>query len=297
MNLNVLLLINWGIGLNVLKTAFMETGRANLKVITGSVAESDDPFACGISQYCKENNIDIIAQSKESVEENISSSDLVISAACPYLIKEYFLSLPRYGVVNLHGSLLPKSRGVSPLHWSLIRAEKTVGLTTHFIDKGMDSGDILIQSEIPVLLGDNVHKLSDRISMKAPEHIKYIFNNLDSLSQIRRRQDLSLSTYAPRLKKTDMEIDFAKYDSVFDLVLGIRGRIYKNLLPHFSVNGKLIRILEADYSPSDIVMPDGDIYDLIENDLFFSFKNKIVRFKVKSEDLANLGHCENILNR
>ena len=284
---NVLLLINWGIGYKVLLSVLEKVKKDKITVISGSDASSSDRYANQIAKTCVAEDVKFIPQDKSILDEYFGKNDFVISAACPYLLKEELLLLPRFGVVNLHGSLLPKSRGVSPLNWSLINGDKKVGLTTHFIDAEVDSGNIIHQTELIVMMKDNLNSLSDKIALIAPIHIDYLFKNIHNLKTISRTQDLSSSTFAPRLKGVDYLVEINESTNVTNLVMEIKGKQYKQNHPKISINGFTVDVCDIDLSIMDNVgEPPGTIVQFNGDEIIFVLGDKYISI-ITSSSLPN----------
>ena len=85
--------------------------------------------------------------------------DLVISIACPQIVRKELLKLPRHGVINIHGALLPKYRGKLPSFWVLANGEKRTGVTVHYMNEKLDDGAIIVQREVPISADDTLHSL------------------------------------------------------------------------------------------------------------------------------------------
>ena len=85
--------------------------------------------------------------------------DLVISIACPQIVRRDLLALPPKGVINIHGALLPKYRGKLPSFWVLANGETTTGVTVHYMNKNLDDGPIIVQNEVPIAPDDTLHSL------------------------------------------------------------------------------------------------------------------------------------------
>nr|MBA3657905.1 methionyl-tRNA formyltransferase [Gemmatimonadaceae bacterium] len=113
--------------------------------------------------------------------------------------------------LNLHGSLLPLHRGTSPVNWALIRDERETGLTMHYIDEGMDTGDVIFQERIPISDDDTPGTLSDSIKALAPAMIRRALKKLVDGGQLPRTpQDNSRASFSPRLRNDDLLIDWRK---------------------------------------------------------------------------------------
>ena len=97
--------------------------------------------------------------------------DIIITCAYGQIIPEEILNFPKIGCFNLHGSLLPKYRGGAPIHYALINGEKTTGITLMYMDKNMDSGDMIYKEEIDILEEDNISTLSNKLSILASKMI------------------------------------------------------------------------------------------------------------------------------
>ncbi len=90
------------------------------------------------------------------------SADLLVSVACPIVFKAALIGVPRWGCVNIHNAPLPKYRGMMPNFWQLYFGEKTVGITVHRIDAGIDTGEIVLQRTLPVEKGETLEQLMVR---------------------------------------------------------------------------------------------------------------------------------------
>ena len=136
--------------------------------------------------------------------------DLFVVVAYGQLLTKSLLQIPKYGAVNVHASLLPKYRGAAPIAWAILNGEKVTGVTTMKMDEGMDTGDILLQREIPIGEEETSETLHDRLAslgasllMETVEKMKT--GKIDPIAQ-----DPSKATYAPPLKKEDGRIDWEK---------------------------------------------------------------------------------------
>jgi methionyl-tRNA formyltransferase len=132
----------------------------------------------------------------------------IVVAAYGQLLPAEILALPRLGAVNVHASLLPKYRGPAPIHWALIRGEEKTGITTMLMDIGMDTGDILMQSEVVIEPKDTAGTLHDRLAEEGAKLLVKTLHLLKKKALKPRVQDDSQATYAPMLVKEDGEIDW-----------------------------------------------------------------------------------------
>jgi methionyl-tRNA formyltransferase len=136
--------------------------------------------------------------------------DAIIVVGYGRIIPQWMLDLPSLGNINLHASLLPKYRGAAPIQWAIARGETVTGVTTMKIDAGLDTGDILLQQEIPIAPNDTSETLALKLAALGSDL------TVDTLRRLRmgtvhpRKQDNAEATLAPILKKEDGLVDFSR---------------------------------------------------------------------------------------
>jgi len=126
------------------------------------------------------------------------------------IIPQWMLDLPPLGNINLHASLLPKYRGAAPIQWAIANGETVTGNTTMRIDAGLDTGDILLQQQLPINPDDTAEALSPRLADMGADLLVETLRGLEAGSIHARKQDNSQATLAPILKKEDGLIDFSR---------------------------------------------------------------------------------------
>lgn len=136
--------------------------------------------------------------------------DAIIVVGYGRLIPHWMLDLPPFGNINLHASLLPKYRGAAPIQWAIANGEVVTGVTTMRIDAGLDTGDILLQRELPILPDDTAQTLTPHLAAEGAALIVETLHALQSGSVVPRPQDNSKATLAPILKKEDGNLDFSR---------------------------------------------------------------------------------------
>ena len=147
--------------------------------------------------------------------------DAVIVVGYGRIIPQWMIDLPQLGNLNLHASLLPKYRGAAPIQWAIANGESTTGVTTMRIDAGLDTGDILMQREIPIAPEDTAETLGPKLASIGADLMVETLRGLDT-GQVRPTpQDHSQATLAPILKKEDGRMDFTR--SADDLFNRLRG--------------------------------------------------------------------------
>src|SRR5882672_6261030 len=134
--------------------------------------------------------------------------DAIIVVGYGRIIPQWMIDLPRFGNLNLHASLLPKYRGAAPIQWAIAQGESVTGATTMRIDAGLDTGDILMQQELPIASEDDAETLGPKLASMGADLMVETLRTLES-GQIRPTpQDNSKATVAPILTKNDGRIDF-----------------------------------------------------------------------------------------
>ena len=135
--------------------------------------------------------------------------DLIAVAAFGRILPAVILQLPRSGCINVHGSLLPKYRGAGPIQWAIINGENETGISTMFMDEGMDTGDILLQKSLPIRPDDTAGSLSARLAELGGRLLIDTIVQLQAGTLVRQPQDSRRVSMAPLLKKEDGLIDWA----------------------------------------------------------------------------------------
>jgi len=147
--------------------------------------------------------------------------DAIVVVGYGRIIPQWMIDLPPLGNINLHASLLPKYRGAAPIQWAVASGETVTGVTTMRIDAGLDTGDILLQKEIPIAPEDTAETLSPRMAAVGAELLVDTLRGLKSGTIHSKPQDHSQATLAPLLKKEDGRIDFRR--PAAEIVNRIRG--------------------------------------------------------------------------
>lgn len=147
---------------------------------------------------------------------------VVVVVAYGQLLPEAVLSVPRFGCINLHASLLPRYRGAAPMQWALINGERETGVTTMFMAKGLDTGDMILKKTVPVDENETFGALHDRLATIGARLMSQTLPLLESGNAPREQQDNALATLAPRITHETCRIDFAKpAAAVHNLVRGL----------------------------------------------------------------------------
>lgn len=136
--------------------------------------------------------------------------DAVIVVGYGRLIPAWMLELPPRGNINVHASLLPKYRGAAPIQWAIARGETVTGVTTMLLSEGLDTGDMLLQSEMEIRPEDTAVTLAPRLASMGADLLVKTLRGLEQGTVHPRPQDHSQATLAPILKKQDGLADFTR---------------------------------------------------------------------------------------
>jgi methionyl-tRNA formyltransferase len=136
--------------------------------------------------------------------------DVIVIIAYGQIIPARLLPIPKFGWINLHASLLPKYRGAAPINWAIVHGETKSGLTTMRIDAGMDTGDLLLQTEMAIGPRETTPELAARMAEAGAPLMVDTLKGVAAGTLAPRPQDHAEATYAPLLKKEDGRIDWSR---------------------------------------------------------------------------------------
>ena len=136
--------------------------------------------------------------------------DFIVVVAFGHIIPKNILTIPEIGAINIHASLLPKYRGPAPIQWAIINEEKETGVTTMLMDEGMDTGDILLSSDLKISPDDTSDTLHDRLADLGADLLIQTLNAFETGDINPVSQDHSQATYAPMLKKNDGRMNWER---------------------------------------------------------------------------------------
>lgn len=182
--------------------------------------------------------------------------ELIIVVAYGKILPDYVLNYPRYGCVNAHGSLLPKYRGAAPIQRAIIAGESITGITSMYMDDGIDTGDMILKLECPIEDTDNFGSLHDKLARLAGEAMCKTIDMIEDGSIRREKQPDDGACYAAKIEKEDAVIDFScSPREVFNL---IRGLSPSPCAMTRNEAGKLLKITAAD-APDETAAPENAI--------------------------------------
>jgi len=189
-------------------------------------------------------------------------ADVFVVAAFGQILSEEILTMPRYGCINIHASLLPKYRGAAPIQRVILDGEKETGVTIMQMDKGIDTGDILLQSVVPIAEKETGDSLYDKLTSEGAKLIVEALRKLEAGELVPKKQNDEESCYAKMLDKSMGKIDWQQ--SAVQIERLVRGL---NSWPsaYTSFHGKTLKLWESEIwdgrKEQDIeqrdVLPDG----------------------------------------
>lgn len=169
--------------------------------------------------------------------------DVIVVAAFGQILPERILNIPRYGCINVHASLLPAYRGAAPIQWAVIDGLEETGITIMYMEKGLDTGDIICQRRVKLSPEETGGSLFERLAVEGADLLVETLEQLENGTAVRRKQDDSKSSYAKMLSKDMGRLDFTQ-DAV------ILERLIRGLNPwpsaYTRVNGKTLKIYMAE---------------------------------------------------
>lgn len=134
--------------------------------------------------------------------------DIIVVAAYGRILPTYILNYPRYGCINVHGSLLPKYRGAAPIQRAVINGEKETGVTIMRMAEGMDTGDMILCRSTPISEKDTAGTLFDRLALIGADALIDAINEIVAGTAVYTPQDDALATHAPMIEKSEGALDF-----------------------------------------------------------------------------------------
>ena len=178
-----------------------------------------------IKEVALKHNIKVFQPTKirEEYEDILAlEPDMIVTCAYGQIIPKVILDYPKYGCINVHGSLLPKLRGGAPIHHAIIDGYNSTGITIMYMAPGMDDGDIISQREIEILDSDNLESLHDKLSILGRDLLLDTLPSIIEGSNKRIKQNEDEVTFGYNIKREEEHIDFNKTKrEVFNLIRGL----------------------------------------------------------------------------
>ena len=194
------------------------------------------------------NNIEFIDEIKSL------NPDVICVVAYGKILPEEILNIPKLGCINVHGSLLPKYRGAAPIQWAILNGDKETGVTTMYMDKGMDTGNMILKEKITIGEDETTGELWDRLSKIGGELLVKTLEQIEDRTAPREKQGEDY-TMAPMLNKDMAKIDWENKSAieVKNLVRGLNP-----IMGAYTFwNGKKIKFWKVDIAKENEIMVDN----------------------------------------
>lgn len=246
--------------------------------ILAVVTNTDKPKGRGnkvvstpVKDYALEHNIKIYQPSKirnnvEFMEEMKKlKPDLFCVVAYGKILPEELLNIPKYGSINVHGSLLPKYRGAAPIQWAILNGDKTTGITTMFMDAGMDTGDMILKQKVEIGEDETTGELWERLSIIGGDLLVKTVDLIEKGKAPRQKQKGEFSM-APMLNKEMAKIDWENKTAkeIKNLVRGLN----PIMGAYSTINGKKIKFWKVN------VIGEKNLYDMFPDLNEYAYKMK-----------------------
>ncbi len=246
--------------------------------VIGVITQTDKPRGRGyellptpVKVYAQEHNIPVYQPKTLRGEEfaaQLSEIDpeLIVVVAYGKILPVNVLDYPKYGCINVHGSLLPAYRGAAPMQRAIMEGCPVTGITTMYMAEGLDTGDMLLKAELPIAEDDNFETIHDKLGRLGAQTMLDTLDALRAGTLVPEQQDDSLANYAEKIQKNDCLLDFSL--DARTLHNHIRGTSPIPLSFTHLPNGSLLKVYAArvydenkvhNVAPGTVVGLDGEI--------------------------------------
>lgn len=239
--------------------------------VVGVITQPDKPKGRGgkmqytpVKEKALELGLDVYQPQRVKEPEFIEklkemNPDAIVVIAFGQILPKEILDMPKYGCINVHASLLPKYRGAAPIQWAVIDGEKETGVTTMYMNEGLDTGDIIDKVVVPIDKKETGGSLFDKLAIEGGKLILKTLIELENGTAVRTPQDDSKSNYAGMINKQLGKIDFNKSANEIE-------RLIRGLNPwpsaYTKMDGKTLKIWDADVDDSENDSAPGTITEV-----------------------------------
>lgn len=236
--------------------------------IIGVVTNPDKPKGRGmklqpseVKQFALEKNLQIyqpvkVRNNEEFIKEiKDLEPDVICVVAYGKILPKELLEIPKLGCINVHGSLLPKYRGAAPIQWAVLNGDKTTGITTMYMDEGMDTGDMILKQEVEVGDDETTGELWDRLANLGAELLVKSLKQIENGTAPREKQSGEF-TLAPMISKDMAKIEWSKKTAqeIKNLVRGLN----PIMGAYTFLNGKKIKFWKVDVATDELTVENMD---------------------------------------
>lgn len=257
----------------------------NVKLV---VTQPDKPSGRGkkikkseVKEKAEQLGLNIFQPDKIKRKENIeilkaNAPDIIVVVAYGQILNKEILTIPKYGCINVHASLLPKLRGAAPLNWAIINGEKKTGITIMQMDEGLDTGSMYLKEEVEIDEDMNAGELHDILMYKGAELLIETLNKLEKNEVAPQKQDSSLSTYAPMFNNENRKINWSlNAKNIHDLIRGLSPWP----TAYFTMDEKTVKVYKSKYISDDLDYEPGYVIKANNEGIFVKAKDGIVILK------------------
>ncbi|MBQ4150443.1 MAG: methionyl-tRNA formyltransferase [Clostridia bacterium] len=251
--------------------------------VVGVVTQPDKPKGRGytltpppVKVYAMEHGIEVYQPTTlkdgaflETLEK--LNPEMIVVVAYGKILPKYVLDFPKYGCINIHGSLLPKYRGAAPMQRAIIDGEKVSGVTSMYMAEGLDTGDMLIKEEVEIADDDNFETVHDKLGEAGARVLLLTVEGAKCGTLKPEKQDESLATHTAKIEKADCLIDFsADAHTIHNKIRGLspfplaftylpNGKMFKIVKAHFEkgCTGEYGKVVRADKNGIAVCAKDG----------------------------------------
>ena len=217
--------------------------------------------------------------SREGIEDiEALAPDLVITAAFGQILSDRFLSIPKFGVINVHASLLPLHRGASPIQSSMLAGDKVTGITIMKTVKEVDAGDMLLKKEIEISPDDYADTLFDKMAILGGEAIVEAVRLIDEGKAVFTPQDHSKATHCVKISKSEGKINF---DTTAESLRNFVHAMNPWPSAYTYLSGKLLKVIDLDIIDDNSTELHGTVLKADrQNGIVVKCRDKAVRLKL-----------------
>lgn len=212
-----------------------------------------------VKEFAIEKNLKILQPEKVKHNEEFIDKlkklnpDLLVVVAYGKILPKEILEIPKLGAVNVHGSLLPQYRGAAPIQWAVINGDKKTGVTTMYMDEGMDTGDIILQKEVEISSNETTGELWDVLAKEGGKLLVETLKEIENGTAPRIKQGNNF-TMAPMLDKKIAKIDWEN-QSAEDIKNLVRG-LNPIMGAYSTLNGKKLKFWKVDVAKNIVYDED-----------------------------------------
>ena len=227
------------------------------KMMFSAVKEKALEYGLTVYQPEKVKDSDFVQVLKEL------APDIMVVVAFGQILSEEILNIPKYGCINVHGSLLPEYRGAAPIQWSIIHGREYGGVTTMYMAKGLDSGDMILKAQEKIRDDDTYGSLYDRLSVIGADLLIKTLELIESGEAPRTPQNEAEATAAPMITREMERINWNdRADNIVNLIKGLNPQP----VAHTLLKGEKLKIWFAEKEGNRYTGTPGEIVDVRKKD-------------------------------